>query len=351
MPIGVALIGTGQIAQEHLSCLRQLPGVEVTGVCDRYASLAEMTAERFGIPAWFDDHRRMLEVLKPDVVHITTPPAAHFPLAMDALEAGSHVIVEKPITCCYEDFQALRARALELRRFVMEDHNYLFGEASQRILALVHSGEFGAVQHVDIFYCAGILASGSAFVDADAPHPSLSLPGGAISDFLPHLSYLTYAFVGSHRSVRTLWRKREASSPLPSDEFRALIDAEHGTAAIGFSSHTPVDALWMRVYGSKMQAEANLFEPRLNLIRLRPIHRALVPLRNGIQESWDVAKAAFRGFWRRLSGRPLWSEGLWELLRRTYLALQTGGEPPITLKQVDATSRLVADLTKEEFRI
>ena len=51
--IKAALIGTGQIARQHLGCLRELPGVEVAGVCDLSPAMAESAAERFGVPAWY----------------------------------------------------------------------------------------------------------------------------------------------------------------------------------------------------------------------------------------------------------------------------------------------------------
>ena len=93
-----ALIGAGQIAKQHLSCLKTLPGVELAAICDLSPATAEAAAERYGIRAWFTDHRAMLEKARPDVVHVTTPPTSHFRPAMDSLDAGAHVIVEKPAT-------------------------------------------------------------------------------------------------------------------------------------------------------------------------------------------------------------------------------------------------------------
>jgi predicted dehydrogenase len=97
-----ALIGAGQIARQHLACLKTLPGVELAAICDLSPATAEAAAERYGISAWFTDHRAMLEKARPDVVHVTTPPNSHFRLAMDSLDAGAHVIVEKPATSTIE---------------------------------------------------------------------------------------------------------------------------------------------------------------------------------------------------------------------------------------------------------
>src|SRR5215510_4936209 len=84
----------------------------------------EASAERFGIGAWFTDHLAMLQQVRPDVVHVTTPPTSHFKLAMDALEAGAHVIVEKPATTTYGELEALIRRARQLGRHLVEDYNY-----------------------------------------------------------------------------------------------------------------------------------------------------------------------------------------------------------------------------------
>ena len=101
--VKAALIGAGQIAQQHLTCLKSLPGVELAAVCDLSPATAEAAAERYGIRAWFTDHRPMLEKVRPEVVHVTTPPASHFKLAVDSFDAGAHVIVEKPATLTFEE--------------------------------------------------------------------------------------------------------------------------------------------------------------------------------------------------------------------------------------------------------
>ena len=138
-----ALIGTGQIAKQHLACLRELKGVEVVGVCDLSPAIAEAAAERFGVPAWFTDSRVMLETVRPDVVHVTTSPASHYPLASQAIEAGAHVIVEKPATVTHDQLLALVALAKERGRVLVEDYNYLFNKSTRTILDKIETGEFG----------------------------------------------------------------------------------------------------------------------------------------------------------------------------------------------------------------
>ena len=166
---------------------------------------------------------------------------------MDSLDAGAHVIVEKPATSTFEELNTLARHAEEEGRHVVEDYNYIFNHAPQEILRRIESGEFGAVVHVEVDICLDILGPGG-FADPNSPHPALTLAGGAIADFLPHLASLAHVFIGPHRTAKTVWTKRKPSL-LPYDEFHGVVDAERGTAALGFSSSSQPDAFWLRVYG------------------------------------------------------------------------------------------------------
>src|SRR5438445_13007963 len=94
--VRAALVGAGQIARQHLACLRELPGVDTVAVCDVSAATAQAAAERFSVPSWFTDHRSMLAEVSPDVVHVTTPPPVHYPAALDALDGRPAVGPDTP---------------------------------------------------------------------------------------------------------------------------------------------------------------------------------------------------------------------------------------------------------------
>jgi len=342
-----ALIGAGQIARQHLLCLRGLPDVGLAAVCDLSPATAEAAAERYGARAAFTDHRAMLDEIRPDVVHVTTPPTSHFRLAMDALEAGAHVIVEKPATANFEEVAELTRRAEQLGRVLVEDHNYVFNKAPLEIARRVETGELGAVTHVEVLVCLDILGP-AGFADPNSPHPALALAGGAIADFLPHLASLAHRFIGPHRTAYTVWSKRKASV-LPFDELHALVEGTHGTASVGFSASAQPDAFWLRVYGEKMQATANLFETRLTFDAPRPVPRPLRPFVNGLDEGTTIHRAALSTLLRKFKG-PGAYEGLWELLARFYRALADGAPLPVTANDVLEVNRLVEDLKPREQR-
>jgi predicted dehydrogenase len=284
------------------------------------------------------------------VVHVTTPPGSHYAIAMDALAAGAHAIVEKPIVADADRLEPLLEEAERRDRVLVENYNYVFNPQVRRIRQLIASGELGRLAHVEVDLALDILGDGSPFTDPGAPHPTLAMPGGAIADFLPHLASLVYFLAGPHRGVSTVWSKRVAGSPLEVDDLRALVEAERGTASISFSAASQPDGFWLRVHGSRMRVEANLFEPRLTIDRVRAAPSPLFPVLNGLSEIAAVGRSAVTGLWGKLSGAPGAYAGLWELIARTYESIERGSSPPVTPADIRAVNALVADLTSEQQR-
>lgn len=358
-----AVIGTGHIARQHLACLRTLPDVQIVGVCDLSPALAESTAERYGVPVFFTNHREMLATVRPDVVHVTTPPQSHFALALDALAAGAHVVVEKPLTADpvqVEKLLAVAETAATRGQHLVEDYNYLYNAPVLELRRQLASGDLGAVVHVEVFICLDILGKDSRFADPNLPHPCLRLPGGAIYDFLTHFAYLAHAFAGPLQAtptaagpgVQCVWSKRTADSPLPADEFRALINGTRAPSVLGFSAHGQPDVFWLRVYTTKARVALNLFEQRLTIERLRKVPRPLISLINGWQEGRAIRQAATRSLWRKLSGGPGAYEGLWTFLKQTYAQWQRPPSAPpdpvlggVTLQQIREVNALLGALS------
>ncbi|MEO8215303.1 MAG: Gfo/Idh/MocA family oxidoreductase, partial [Myxococcales bacterium] len=109
-PIDVALLGAGFIADHHIAALRMVPGVKVVGVCDLSRTRAERLAAQVDGAAAYTDLGQMLAELKPRVVHLLTPPPAHFGPAQQVLQAGVSVFAEKPLAVRRDKgLQVLRA--------------------------------------------------------------------------------------------------------------------------------------------------------------------------------------------------------------------------------------------------
>jgi predicted dehydrogenase len=345
-----ALIGCGAIAREHLAVLAELQNVEVAGICDLSAARAEATAERFKIKKWFTNHQQLLTELEPDLVHITTPPSSHFSIAKFCLSAGLNVICEKPITMNYDEFRILKELAVTNRCMLMENQQLRFHSSVLRIRDLLKSGELGDLLEVQMFVAVNS-GAGSAYADRNAPHFSSYLRGGVVGDFLPHIAYLMHMLIGSASDLRTIWSKRLVDSPISADEFRAIIKGEHATGHVTFSGNAQPGGFWLTVVGTRMRAEANLFElPRITFRRSRAGEPALMSLVDGVQESRDGLKGTIAAFWKKLGGVGSY-DGLTEIIAQTYRAVEMKEPQPIPLEEIDQVARLVDHFTKPEFEL
>ena len=345
------LIGCGAIAREHLTALADLKTVQVAAVCDISPARAEALAERFGIAKWCSNYEDLLTQFRPDLVHITSPPSSHFSIAKTCLSAGLNVLCEKPITVDYSEFAELKQLATENRCVLMEVQQNRFHSSIQRLHRLVTSEELGELLELHICISLNIFGADSAYIDQNTPHFSLTLRGGVIGDFLTHIAYLTLMFIGPVSEVRTIWMKHTSDSPQPADEFRALIKANRATAYVSFSGNARPDAFLVRIIGTKMRAEADLYEPpRLTVRRSRTGEPAVGTVLDGITESRDVLRGTLAGFRRKLSGTSSY-DGMREFIAVTYRALELREPQPVPLDEIDAAARLVDQFTRSDFKL
>lgn len=118
----LAVIGSGMIVPTALEALRQVHTIEVSAIYVRPHSeeRGRLLARQFGIPAVFTDYQQLLEQPQIDFVYIALANVAHYEYARQALLAGKHVIVEKPITATLEEARQLASLALERHLFLFE---------------------------------------------------------------------------------------------------------------------------------------------------------------------------------------------------------------------------------------
>jgi len=139
-----AVVGIGDISALHLDAIRANPRIELVGVCDLDAGRAGMAGRAFGVP-FFTDHRELLRAVGPDVVHITTPHDQHVPVALDALDAGAHVLTEKPIGQSVAAGRRLVERAAASNRKVGVVFQNRYNPTAVAIREVLMSGALGPI--------------------------------------------------------------------------------------------------------------------------------------------------------------------------------------------------------------
>src|SRR5260370_3437989 len=135
----IGIVGSGMISGNHVAAASRWPAAEVVGIVDRDISRARAQAAKHSINRTFDNLPDLL-ALGPDVVHILTPPDSHATLAMEALRAGAHVFVEKPMAMSEQECIAMAAAAVRAGRAVVVGHCWRFVPSLLQARGLVWSG-------------------------------------------------------------------------------------------------------------------------------------------------------------------------------------------------------------------
>jgi predicted dehydrogenase len=138
----VAVIGLG-FGRRHIEAYQGLPGVTVEAIVARNAERREQTAREYGIPAAYERYEEVLARGDIDLVSICTPDRLHARQALDALEAGVHVLCEKPIATTLEDASALLRTVRQTGLVYAAGHNYRFIPQFARLKALADEGVVG----------------------------------------------------------------------------------------------------------------------------------------------------------------------------------------------------------------
>src|SRR5438067_7880125 len=150
-PLRVGIIGTGRIAGSHIAGYEKTPGVELFAACDVIAERARETAERHRIPHVFTSFEEMVKLPELDVVSVCTPPFAHKDAAIAALEAGKHVLCEKPMALDAVEAQEMvdawqRARRRYHNKFTI-GYQGRWGRSAQTLKRFIDAGELGEIYY------------------------------------------------------------------------------------------------------------------------------------------------------------------------------------------------------------
>ncbi len=149
-PVGIAVVGAGYWGPNLVRNALQSPATRLTAVCDSDLALAGRVASSFsGVAATHDLRQLLDDPNKVEAIAVATPPATHLEVALAAIEAGKHVLVERPLASSYAEGRALVNAAEEQGVVLMCDHTYCYTPAVQRIRELVHSGVLGELQFAD----------------------------------------------------------------------------------------------------------------------------------------------------------------------------------------------------------
>lgn len=350
-----AIVGCGKIADQHVQAIHRIPGSSVVAVCDREPLMAEQLAERMAIEGVFADVDEMLQSVRPDVVHITTPPQSHSELGRRCLEAGSHVYLEKPFTITAPEAHDLVSLAERSQLLLTAGHNYQFTLEMMQMRRLVADGFLGGHPvHLeshwsydlgDVSYVAPLLGSRNHWVRR--------LPGQLFHNLISHgiarlAEFLDEELVEIVARAHQSDALRAMGGQEVCDELRVLIrDRRGATASFCFSTQIKPGMNLFRVCGPKNSLLVDLSSGSLSRNVGKSYKSYLTYVVPPLLSARGQLGNAFRNMGSIMSRRLHQDFGMKELIEQFHAAIASGGEPPIPYREILLTARIMDEVFEQ----
>jgi predicted dehydrogenase/nucleoside-diphosphate-sugar epimerase len=282
----VGIIGAGYVSAHHLRALKALPFIELAGICDQDQVKAEAMAKKFGVAGVYPSLAAMAAA-KPNVIHILTPPGSHCELAIQALEMGCHVFVEKPMAESPEECDRMIAKAREKGLVISVNHSDRFDPVVLQAIDIARSGACGDILAVHSIrssdyppYAGGPLP---------APYRQGSYP---FRDLGVHSLYLLESFLGPVKQLTEKHLSTGRDPMLTFDEWRADGQFEKGTGYMYLSWNTRPAQSELMIHGTKGVIRVDRFLQTCEVTKTLPgpkqIGIIISGFKNALARSWRV---------------------------------------------------------------
>jgi predicted dehydrogenase len=175
-PLRIGILGAARIApMAIIRPAKAVPGVAVTAVAARDRARAQSFATRHGIPRVLDSYAALVADPEIDAIYNPLPNSLHCEWSIRALEAGKHVLCEKPLASNAAEAERMVIAAAGSGRSLVEAFHYRYHPLARRMKEIVDSGELGAIRHIEAHMCIPLVRPGDI-------RYRLDLAGGATMD-------------------------------------------------------------------------------------------------------------------------------------------------------------------------
>lgn len=346
----IGIVGCGKIADGHVEEIRKISSAELISVCDLEPIMAEQLAVRYGISKYYSDVDQMLTAERLDVLHITTPPQSHLPLAEKAAAAGCHVFVEKPIALTCAAGEQLIDAVERAGRKLSINYWYNFDPPGIALRDLVASGEIGDVVHVESYFGYSLAGAFGEALLRDTDHWVHRLPGKLFQNTLDHALNKISPFVVDRKPVvhAIAYRRREKlnqdSSDALLDELRVIIRGEKVSAYATFCSHAKPAGHFLRVYGTRKTVHVDYNARTVVFDGEQTLPSAIGRLMPPFAQGWRHIRQGLRNV--RLFGQNQYHyfNGMNRLLSLFYDSILKGGPVPIAYEEILRVASLMDDV-------
>ncbi len=219
--VGIGVIGVGTIAEmNHLPGYQRQSDARIVAVADINWQRAKTVAAKFGAPYVYADYRELLANPEVHAVSVCTPNFQHASVSIDAIQAGKHVLSEKPPALSTAEAQAVEAAAVANGRVYMVCLNHRFRPEVQLLKRYVEAGEFG-----ELYYAKTAMLRRRGSPGGWFAQKKLS-GGGALIDIGVHMLDVTRYVLGNPRPAQVLGITRQKIGSYFLEEYRSYTPAD-----------------------------------------------------------------------------------------------------------------------------
>ena len=331
----VAVVGAGFVAQRrHIPAfLRLKKYVSLSAVCDLNHELAKEVAKKFGIPNAYSSLSEMLSKEHPNIVDVCTPPGIHATVAVEAMEAGCHVLLEKPMASNLADCDKMIEAAKKNSVKLSVVHNQRFYPPFLKAEELVKNGAIGELTGMRIIS----LTPREEYL-VHEKHWIHKLPGGIIGETGPHVVYMSLAFVKNVKNVEVIARKITDYPWVLYDDYRIEIEGENITSSIIVSHTNNYTASKVELFGTEYSLEMDLQSMLLILYKrsnLKPVSVA----GSSISTAWQMMKGTTSNILKTILGRPMLGHDI--MIERFVKSIVHNQPIPVTPEEGRETVRIM----------
>lgn len=355
MSLKTAIVGCGKIADAHVEEIRKIPTVQLCAVCDLEPIMAEQLAVRYSVPRWYSDVANMLDKEKPDVLHITTPPQSHLSLTKQAVAAGCHVFLEKPVALRHCDAEAIVESVVAAGRKLAVNYWPRFEAPALELRRLYEVGDLGNPVHVESSLGYDLGGEFGLALQRDPEHWVRRLPGKLFQNVLDHVLNKITPFLDDEQPfIHAIAWRGEASPGGPAsgellDELRVIIRGAQTSAYATFSAHARPVGQTLRVYGTKNTAHVDFMSRTVVLERKQTFPSALGRLFPSFLVAKDYLCQGMRNVNSFSHARFHFFDGMRRLLSEFYLCIEKDSQVPISYGEILRISAMMERIFEQVY--
>ena len=336
----------------HISGIQKLPDARLVAVCDIEPLMAEQVAARYNISGVYKDLVSLIDAERPDVVHIVTPPHSHPSLVRAALDAGCHVVVEKPLALDAWEAAQIVAHAEARARKLTIGYTYYFDPAIRLLRDLIREGVMGEAVHLESFFGYDLKGPFGTAVLADPNHWVHALPGKLLHNLLDHLVNKIAEFIPDETTLieAHAWQR---GKPLPGndfdlpDELRVVVIGERTSAYVTVSSHSRPIRHFLEFHGTKNSALIDFDNSTLTLHKASALPGVLGRLASPFTEGWQHIRQGSGNVFRFARSDYHFFAAFNYLLNEFYNCIMHDRPVPIPYREILRTATLVEEIVHQ----